>query len=418
VFAGSLIIVVMVIGCGGWAAMANLSGAIIAPGSVVVEQNVKKVQHLYGGIVAEIHVREGERVKAGQVVIRLDNTLTRAELGVIETQLVELSGRRVRLTAERDGAATIEFAADFETIGVGAREVMRGETRLFREARETRNSQKGQLRFRVEQLREEISGLQIQVRSKSKELALITKELEAVRGLQQRKLTPISRVYAMEREQTRLSGEHGNLLAQVARAKGQISEIELQIVSVDQNSKTEAQRELRAIEAKLSELKERQAAARDRLNRMEITAPQNGIVHELAVHTIGGVITPAAPIMSIVPELERRTVEIRISPIDIDQIAVGQSARLRFSAFNQRTTPEVAATVSQVAANTSQDQKSGASYYTGRLVLDKDAISKLEGLSLVPGMPVEAFISTGDRTAFSYFVKPLTDQFARAFKEE
>lgn len=418
VIVGSTMIALL-FGIGGvWAATAMLAGAIISPGYVVVERNVKKVQHLDGGIVAQINIAEGETVKAGQVLMKLDSTLTSSELGVIVSQLIELTGRRARLSAERDGADSPRFPENFDAMGSAATLVRTGEIRLFNENRKGRESQKEQLELRIGQLKEEIEGLNVQIASKTNELRLINQELEQIRSLQQRKLTPISRVYAMEREQTRLNGERGNLMAQVARAQGQISEIRIQIVSLDQNARTEAQRELRAIEARIAELTEKEAAARDRLKRMEILAPQSGIVHELAVHTVGGVVTAAAPIMMIVPANEKRTVEARIAPVDIDQVQVGLEARLRFTAFNQRTTPEIPALVSRVAANISTDPKTGASYYTAHLELDDKQMQELGAVQLVPGMPVEVFISTGQRSAFSYFAKPLTDQFARAFREE
>jgi HlyD family type I secretion membrane fusion protein len=415
---GGLAVLILVAGGGSWAVTARLSGAVIAPGFLVVERNVKKVQHLDGGIVAGIAVKEGDRVAAGQVVLRLDNMLTKTELGVIETQLVELAGRKARLLAERNGEDNLRFEPGFDAMGATAPSVREGELRLFAESRKSRESQKSQLQMRVGQFGEEIVGLRLQIEAKEGELKLIGKELEQVRYLHEGKLTSVSRLYAMERELTKLNGEKGNLTAQVARAKGQISEINLQIVSIDQNARTEAQRELRSIEARMAELQERQAAARDRLKRTDLRAPLSGVVHELAVHTVGGVVTPASPIMTIVPDGERLSIEVRISPADIDQVAIGQAARVRFTAFNQRTTPEASTVVTRVAANVSQDPKSGASFYTGELEIDRSVEKTLGGLKLLPGMPVEVFIATSERTAFSYFVKPLTDQFARAFKEE
>ena len=231
-------------------------------------------------------------------------------------------------------------------------------------------------------------------------------------------LTPISRVYAMEREATRLDGDHGNFVAQIARAGGQIAELNLQILAIDQTTRTEAQRELRNIDARLSELAERQSAIQDRLTRMELKAPQAGIVQELAVHTVGGVITSAEPVMLIVPDNEPLAIEVRIAPNDIDQMTVGQKARLRFTAFNQRTTPEIPGTVTHVAGSATMDAKSGQSFFMARIAVDADQKAKLGDLKLVPGMPVEAYVNTGDRTAWAYMTKPITDQFMRAFKEE
>lgn len=415
---GWLLLGCLVFGVGGWAATADLSGAIIASGSVVVDKHSKKVQHKDGGIVASIHVRSGEKVEAGQILISLDDTQTKAELGIVRAQLVELTGRKARLVAERDGLTTIEFPEAMEAMGPDAANVRAGETRLFEENRKSRQSQKEQLGSRISQITDEIDGLTRQRDAKKKEHDIITKELLQVTSLQQRSLTPITRVYQMERESTRLTGEHGSLIANIAKAKGQISELEMQILTLDQTVRSEAQKELRAIEARVAELTERQFAAVDRLNRIVLKAPQMGVVHELNVHTVGGVVTPAEPIMLIVPEDEALTVEARFSPTDRDQLQPGQSARMRFTAFNQRTTPEVTGTIKTVAADVTIDPKNGQSYFSGRIALDGQAMDKLGNIKLVPGMPVEVFVATGDRTALTYLTKPFTDQWTRAFKEE
>lgn len=412
------LVALMVIGGGTWAATASLSGAIIAQGSVVVERHAKKVQHRDGGIVAAINVRNGQRVAAGDTLIRLDDTQTSAELAIVRSQLMELKGRKVRLLAERDGRETITFTPDFAALGADAVNVEAGETRLFNENVTTRKSQKEQLQSRIGQLGQETAGLERQRDAKASELKLIRKELEQVRQLQKQALTPISRVYAMEREATRLDGEHGALLSQIARVGGQVSELNLQILSVDQTARAEAQRELRSIEARLAELAEREGAAEDRLTRMELKSPQTGIVHELAVNTIGGVITAAEPVLLIVPDSEALTVDARMSPLDIDQLAIGQAARLRFSAFNSRATEEYAGRIVHIAADTTTDGKSGQIYYSTRIEIDAETRAKLGELKLIPGMPVEVFVATADRTALAYLAKPFLDQLARAFREE
>ncbi|MEZ5842832.1 MAG: HlyD family type I secretion periplasmic adaptor subunit [Hyphomicrobiaceae bacterium] len=418
IMAGILAMVLLVFVVGGWAAMASLASAVVAHGTVVVERNVKKVQHLDGGIVAAIDVKEGDRVKAGQVVVRLDDTQTRAELGVIQSQLIELAGRRVRLIAERDGLTAIVFPADFDAMGTEAPGVRKGETRLFQENLRTREAQKLQLTYRVTQLEEETGGLKAQRDSKASEIALIRKELAQVVDLQRRQLTSITRVYALERQLARLVGEHGALVAQIARTAGQISEIKLQIIAIDQTARTDAQKELRAAEARISELSERQTAARDRLSRIEIRAPQDGFVHELAVHTIGGVVTPASPIMSIVPVDERLTIEVRVSPSDRDQLAIGQEARLRFTAFNYRVTPEGKGRLIRIGADITTDPKSGQNYYVGSIEVEPTVKTHDAELRLVPGMPVEVFLTTGERTPISYILKPVRDQLERAFREK
>ncbi|WP_295557657.1 HlyD family type I secretion periplasmic adaptor subunit [uncultured Hyphomicrobium sp.] len=413
----SLVMSMLGFGVGGWAATASLSGAVIAPGTFVVERNVKKVQHSYGGIVSEISVKNGDHVKIGTTLIRLDATQIRAELGVITSQLTELEARRVRLNAERDNLesmpevrSTMNDKPEFKTS-------LAGEIRLFEDSKRSRESQKQQLGLRIDQLKEEIGGLSAQRDAKGGELKLIQQELEQVSLLHGKGLTPISRVYAMEREEKRLSGEHGGLVAQIARANGQISEIQVQILMIDENARVQAQRELRSIEAKLSELVEREVAANDKLSRVEIKAPQSGIVHELSAHTIGGVVTAAEQIMLIVPEEDDLTIQAQIAPTDVDQVLVGRAAKLRLSAFNQQTTPELSGHVVHVSADVTVDPKTGHNYYVARLAMDEKSRKSVGDLKLVPGMPVEVFMATGERTALSYLSKPFTDQIQRAFRE-
>jgi HlyD family secretion protein len=416
--AGLVVSALLVAGLGGWAASAKLSGAVIAPGLIVVDSNVKKVQHPYGGVVGQILVKNGDRIAPGDVLIRLDDTQTRAALGIVVSQLVELTGRSARLAAERDGAEAVAFPPDFAGMGPEAARVGEGERRLFVARRTTADSQKEQLGKRVGQLGQEIEGLTAQREAKARELKLVREELARVRDMYKRSLTPVTRVLAMERDEARIAGEHGALIAQIARARTQIGETELQILNVDQTRQSEAQRELREVEARLAELAERRIAAEDQLRRIELRAPISGVVHELGVHTVGGVISPGEPVALIVPSTDLLTIEVRIAPADIDQIEAGQASVLRFPAFNQRTTPELAGTVTRVAADLTREAQTGQTFYLARIAVDEAALASLGGLKLVPGMPVEAFIETGERTALSYLVKPFTDQVARAFREE
>lgn len=401
----------------GWAGTATLSGAIIAPGQFVLERNVKKVQHNVGGIVAEIAVKNGDSVRAGDVLVKLDATQISAEIGVIRSQRVELHARASRLIAERDNHPAFLFPSELASFGAEGQAAFDAEQRLFAEAKQTRESQKTQLRLRIEQIREEITGLTAQRDAKSGELSLIRKELSEVRQLSDKGLTPITRVYQLEREVQRLWGESGGLMAQIARAGGQISEIEVQILALDENLRTQSQREIRSIDSKLAELAERDIAAMDRLARIEIRAPQSGLVHELAVHTVGGVITPAEQIMLIVPQEDNLTIQAKVAPSDVDQVVMGRPARLILSAFNRQTTPELTGTVVNVAADVTVDVKTGTTYYNTRIEMDDKSRRLVGDLKLVPGMPVEVFLSTGDRTALSYLMKPLSDQMNRAFRE-
>ena len=416
--AGLTTLLVLGGGMAGWAATTEIASAVVAPGLVVVDSHVKKVQHPTGGVVGEIRVREGDRVKAGDVVVRLDETVTRANLAVITKGLDELGARRGRLEAERDGLERVKVRPELVARAdePEIKDLVNGEERLFQLRREARAGLKGQLKQRVEQLREQIGGQELQARAKGDEIRLIQEELKGVESLYAKNLVPLNRVTALKREETRLKGEQGQLISGVAQAKGKISETELQILQIDQDLRSEVAKELREIGAKSSELAEKRIAAEDQLRRIDIRSPLDGVVHQLAVHTVGGVISPADALMLIVPQADDMAIEVRVAPQDIDQIRIGQDAVLRLSAFNQRTTPEITGRVSRVAADLIQDQKTGVSYYTARVATSPEELARLDGLTLVPGMPVEAFIQTGERTALSYLAKPLSDQMSRAFK--
>jgi HlyD family secretion protein len=417
---GAATAVLLVGGVGGWAAGTELAGAVIASGLLVVDSNVKKVQHPTGGVVGELRVRDGDRVKAGDLLVRLDETLTRANLAIIDKALVEHAARRARAEAERDGESAVAFPADLlarrgdPEVAV----VMSGEERLFASRRTARDGLRAQLRSRIGQLKEEIHGRAEQVKATTLELELIEKELIGVRELWQKNLVPIMRVTALERDAAKLVGERGSLIASKAQAQGKISETELQILQIDQDLRAEVGKDLAEIRSRTAELIEKRVAAEDQLNRIDIRAPQDGVVHQLAAHTVGGVVAPGEPIMLIVPEGDALTVEARVSPQDIDQIWTGQKAVLRFTAFNQRTTPEIDGEVSLISADISQDPKTGVPFYTVRIALPDGEVARLAGQKLIPGMVVEGFIQTGGRTALSYLVKPLQDQIAKAWREK
>ncbi|MGI9406362.1 MAG: HlyD family type I secretion periplasmic adaptor subunit [Hyphomicrobiaceae bacterium] len=415
---GLTVVGILVIGCGGWAVTAELSGAVIAPGTVVVERHTKKIQHLDGGIVAKINVRNGDEVEAGDVLLTLDDTQLKASLSVINSQLLEIDGRNARLIAERDGAGTISFPAKFSPSVPEMKIIMEGETRLFLANQRTRLSQIEQLNIRIDQLRSEITGLKSQHTSKGEELALMTKEMKDVKYLYKKQLTAKTRYFAMQREMTRLTGEQASLMSQIARTEGKISETRVQILSIEQSTRAEAQKKLRENEARYTELRERKVAAKDQLSRVDIRAPLSGLVHELTAHTIGGVITAAEPVMYIVPEGDELTIEARLSPTDIDQVVPGQEVRLRFSAFSQQTSPELKGRVLKVSADVSQDPSSGQRYYMSRVAIDDDITAKLGDQKILPGMPVEVFVTTSKRTALSFLAKPFVDQVARTFREE
>jgi membrane fusion protein, type I secretion system len=406
-------------GIGGWAATTEISGALIAPGSVVVESSARKVQHPSGVVVGEIAVTGGLNVAAGDILIRLDETMTRANLQIVSKTLDEMTTRRARLRAERDGASEMSWPSAFRNRRQDESiiELMADEQRLFELRSSTRLGQKRQLRERIAQLREEANGIVAQQAAKSQELVLVNNELEGVRELWSKQLIQMNRLTALEREAARLDGERAQLIAAAAQGRGKISEIELQITQIDRELASEVGRELREIDGKAGEYAERKVAAEDQLRRIDIRAPISGTVHELNVHTVGGVISAGEQLMLIVPASERLTVEARVSPQDIDQVRVGQTAALRFSAFSQRTTPEINGAVSRVSADVTTEQRTGIAYYTARIAIGPDELARLGDVRLVPGMPVEAFIKTADRTVGSYLTKPLFDQVARAFRE-
>ena len=418
---GLIMFGVVTFGIGGWAATSQLSGAVIAQGVVVVDSSVKKVQHPTGGIVGELRVREGDRVNAGDVLLRLDETQTLANATIVTKSLDELLARQARLEAERDGADQIAFPkALLDRTKDGNSEAGRAvaaETKLFDLRRQARSGQKAQLKERSSQLQEEIKGYSGQADAKQREVDLIHQELEGVRTLFQKNLVPMTRLTSLERDTARLEGERSQLAGMMAQSKGKIAEIELQIIQIDQDLRTEVGKDLIETRSKLSELAERKIAAVDLLNRTDIRAPQTGRVHELSVHTVGGVIAPGEQIMLIVPDADALAVEVKISPRDIDQVYVGQTATMRFDAFDQRTTPEIDGEIGVVAADITQDKRTGSSYYTARVLLKREERAKLGSAKLVPGMPVDVFIKTPGRTALSYLIKPLRDQAERAFKE-
>ena len=417
---GLVVVALLLGGVGSWAATTDISGAVIAQGILTVDSYVKKVQHPTGGIVGEILARNGDQVKTGDLLLRLDDTVTRANLAIITKGLTELAARKARLEAERDGADAITVPDELASRSSDPQvtHVIAGERQLFALRHTARAGQKAQLRQRIEQLKEEIEGLGLQVDAKSREIELIQRELKGARELWKKNLMPITKLTTLEREATRIEGEKGQLISAGARAKAQMAETELQIIQIDQDLASEVAKELREIDAKVGEFVERKVTAEDQLKRIDIRAPQGGIVHRSTVHTVGGVINASDPIMLIVPKADHLTVEAKVDPKDIDQLLLGQEAMLRFSAFNQRTTPQITGTLSQISADITTDERTGQSYYTVRVALSADEIARLGDRSLVPGMPVELFVKTGDRRVLSYLVKPLSDQITRAFREQ
>jgi HlyD family secretion protein len=413
------LIVFLLGGIAVWAATTQISGAVIASGSVVVDSNAKKVQHPTGGIVTEVRAHDGDHVKAGDLLVRLDQTVTRANLSIVSKDLDQLIAQKARLTAERDGRedlpVPVELASRMDDPQVAS--IIEGERKLFSLRRAARLGQKDQLSKRVDQLREELTGYESQEKAKALEMQLIEKQLVGARELYAKQLMPITRFTELQRDAARLEGEHGVLIATMAQIKGKMSETELQILQVDRDLNSDIGKEMREADTKIGELIERRVAAEDQLKRIEVRAPGSGIVDQSSVHTVGGVIAPGETIMVIVPDQDSLKVEAKVAPQDIDQLHIGQTVTMRFSGLDQRTTPVIDGTLTQISPDITIDPKTEQRYYTVRVSLDPKEIARLGSIKIVPGMPVEVFMQTGDRSALSYLLKPIDDQINRAFKE-
>ncbi len=415
-FAGILVILGSVVG---WSVLTEIRGAVIAPGTMVVDGNTKRVQHRDGGIVAEIKVRDGDMVKAGDLLIRLDPTETRAELAIIDTIRTEWVAKAARLRAQRDGLDRLVFEEELEArrdepvIG----KLLSGQESLFVSQTASLKGRIKQLRERIAQLKQEISGVEAQLKAKENQKRLIEKEHTAMKELLSQGLVQITRVLGLEREQERLAGETGQHQAEIARARGQIGEVEIQILQLQDDALTTTLTELREAEAKIAEFDERRIAVSAKLRRIEIRSPRNGFVHQLAVHTIGGVIAPGDAVMMIVPEEDPLIVEANVRPQDIDQVFLGQEAIMRFPNAVSTVTPQIMGRVSLVSADLKQPEPSQPPFYTVRLKLDDKEKAKLNGLELKAGMPAEAYMQTSGRSPLSYLLKPFRDQLNHAFRE-
>ena len=418
VVVGSMAALFLVGALGGWAATSELSGAVIASGVVKVDKDLRAVQHLDGGIIYAIAVKKGDAVAANQVLFTLNDTQMQAELQIISGQLVELFAKRQRLIAERDQLKDMVVVEDNPGIKIAGSSALQGELRLFKGNRENRLSQVNQLKLSIAQLEQEIKGLDAQALANNFELELVQNEVNKFVALQKKGLIDNSKVYTNTRDLTKLKGEKGQIESSVAKSNSRRSEIELQILAIDEIARNDAQKQLSEIEPRIAELKERKAAIADRLTRMDIRSPIAGTINEILINTVGGVITPAQKLLTIVPENAKLQIEVRLQPTDIDQVFVGQPARLRFSAFSSRNTPELSGNVAFVSPATTTDASNGQVYFVAQIEVSDGELAKLDGKKLVPGMPVETFVQTESRTALSYLARPFIDQIQRAFREQ
>lgn len=419
--AGVLGLAILVGGFGTWAATTNISGAIVASGSIEVDQNRQIVQHPDGGVVSEILVDEGDTVTLGQPLIRLDPTLLLSEMTIIEGQLFEIMSRRARLQAERDGKDEIVFAEEVlqrTLVDAEVAELVEGQRNLFFARRDSIEGEIEQLRKRSDQITDQVIGIDAQQTALTRQSDLIKQELVGKEELQRQGLVRAPEILALQREEARLAGSVGELKAQKAQAEGKITEIDIQILSLETRRREEAITTLRDLQFQERELAEQRRAIKERLSRMVITAPVGGIIYGLTIFTPRSVIRPADPVLYIVPQDRPLVIAAQVEPIHIDKLFVDQEVSLRFSSLDQRQTPELFGSVVQISADAFEDQNSRVRYYRAEIVLNEGEIDRLpEGAALIPGMPVETFIRTDDRTPLGYLVKPFMDYFAKAFRE-
>ncbi len=404
---------------GGWVTLVPLAGAVVLPGTLVVESSVKKIQHPNGGVVATIPVQDGMHVSPGTLLVQLDETQVQANEQLVADQLDQVRARIARLIGERDALSGPQLSRQLadRINDPGVAKLVAAETALFNARLTARQGQKQLYQSNIRQFNEQIDGLNAEIQSKTSQIGLIATELAGVQELYAKGLVPLTRMTTLQRKSARLEGERAELTATIAATKAKIGQTQLQIAQIDQDFRSEVMKDLREAQDKEAELTERNVAATDQLNRTEIRAPTSGIVHQLAVHTIGGVVRPGEVIMEIVPDTDALEIEGHLPPNEIDQVEVNQSAFLRFSTLDRQTMPEVAGTVTYISADLSHDEQSNASFYTVKVELPSGERRHLNGMTLVSGMPVEIFLRTGSRTMLSYLFKPITDQFHRMFNE-
>lgn len=407
-------------GFGSWAVMANISGAIVSQGRVAVESNRQVVQHPDGGVVTAIYAREGDRVEAGDVLITLDPQLLASEIEILRGQLREIAARSARLEAERDETDAIVFDADLKAAAADNADIadtIRGERNMFAARSEGREREIEQLERRKEQIDSQIDGVAAQSEALTRQLAFVREELESQQDLLDRGLTQAQRVLALQRDEAALLGQAGEATATEAELRGRITEIDLEILNIRTRAREQAITELRELQFRELELAEQYRARSAQLGRLEITAPVSGVVYDMQVFAERAVIRPADPILYIVPQDRPLIIQTRVDPIHIDQVFPGQPVTLRLPSFDAQTTPELFGSIIRVSPDAFTDQATGATYYQAEVLPNQGEVERLDGLALLPGMPVEAYLRTDDRTPLAYLTRPLVNYFNRAFRE-
>jgi len=420
IIVGAVCVLATIGGFGTWAAIAPLASAVVASATIRVDGKRKKIQHLEGGIIRELRVRDGDRVKVGDVLVRLESIRVRASLSIVKGSLDATRALEARLRAERDGDMSVSFSKSLldraRQPEVG--QIIKGQTALFRIRRAALGGEVAILRQRIIQLGEQIVGLHAQTRSTDRQIKIIGEELTVLSKLFKRGHTTKRRILVLQREAERLAGERGRLVADIAKSKTAIGETQLKILQIRKKFRQQVVAELRETQTRIHDLRERLAAAAEVVKRIEIRAPVAGTVVGLSVHTLGAVVKPGATVLEIVPIRERLNVEAKISPIDIDNIAVGHKAEINFTAFKQRDTPTITGRVTYTSADSLIDKRSGQAYFLARIAISPTELKRLGAKRLQPGMPAEVMILTGRRTALRYLAQPILDGMNRAWREE
>lgn len=418
--AGRLIMLVFVVGFFGWASFAPLDSAVMAPGVVVVESRVKTIQHLEGGIVHDILANDGQRVHAGQLLIRLDNTQASSVLGSLLDESDALEAQEARLEAERDGRDSIAYPADLLNRASDPKVVaaMRGEENAFAARRETLAKQIDILNNKTGENGTIVAGLQAQQVSVDKQIGLIDRESQSVQSLYDKGLSTLPRLLALKRQAADLAGQRGQLSEKIAQTKLTDGENDLQIMTLKNEQLSDVVKDLRDVQTKRFDLQDKVRAARDVLSRLEIRAPVSGRVQELSLHTIGAVVKPGEPLMEVVPEHDELEVDVHVRPEDADSVYAGMTARINFSAYQARRLPIVLGKVKSVSADRQVDQRTGQAYFAVAVTVDRAALKNYPSAKLIPGLPVDVALDTGSRTALQYFLEPITDTFQNGMKEK
>ncbi|MGL1919996.1 MAG: HlyD family type I secretion periplasmic adaptor subunit [Hyphomicrobiales bacterium] len=420
IIGGIISICVLVFGIGGWAILAEISGAVIGQGILVVEGKPKIVQHLDGGQIAEIYVQNGDVVEASDILVKLDDTSLKANLAIVNNKLFEYSINRLSLIAERNGVIDFQIPDSLmnKNEDINADQIIDSQKQLLSARTEMETAQIAQLKKRIIQNKDLINGLQALQATKQQQLNLINNELVSFTKLEKDGYATKAQLQAKKRESLQVEGEIAERLYEVLRIETSNSETEIQIIQIKQDHLEKILSELKQMDSQIQELEQQKITSLNQLSRVEITAPISGIIHNSQLHTRGGVVTPAIELMQIIPQNENLIIETKLDPANIDQVHFGQLATVRLSAFNQKTTPELSGVVDKISANIIQDQVTGGVYYQVMVTIEPSELLKLGGLSLVPGMPAEVFMKTQDRTVMNYLLKPLADQLNRAFREE